>query len=446
MKIIRRLLGETIGTFVTLALSLGVICAMNLTDAASLSSTIKNVIIAGTFALSYAIMACCMNEFSGGHFNPAVSLGVWGTSILRRKERRLFHLYDILLDFVGQAIGVAGAFFFVAMIFGKVAFNTINDVQQTLINLSPKDYIYNAIAIEAILTAIFTFVVCVMNDQKKMKVGGLISGLALGVLTLLALPLTSACFNPFRFLGALAVRALLGDFSYCTLNYYLLFIASPFAGAFLAGLLYGILTVQGKKVEAVKEAVIEEDEDEMPQEYKEMYEKSVKEQPKEEVVEEVKEVEVKQEPVIEEEPVVIKPQPTPAKVSVDEDGNLSFERKSFEEKVAEADPEILEKYNAIRNEVLAYSEIKSRVSFEGETFRAHREAYVFITLRGKGIKCCFKLDPKQFNESAIPIEDASNKRKYQEYPCVLKVKSDLSLKRALQLVNQTLEENGFVKE
>ena len=90
-------------------------------------------------------------------------------------------------------------------------------------------------------------------------------------------------------------------------------------------------------------------------------------------------------------------------------------------------------YNELKNEILSYG-VKSRISNSGDTFRLHRKTYVKITIAGKSLKLYFALDPKDYKDSTIPFQDAGEKNAYAEIPFVFKVKSELSMKRAKQLI------------
>ena len=129
----------------------------------------------------------------------------------------------------------------------------------------------------------------------------------------------------------------------------------------------------------------------------------------------------------------------------DEEKRKSAPRIPFAQKMVKADKDLQDKYNELKNEILAYG-AKSRVSISGDTFRLHRKAYVKITLVGKTMKVYFALDPRDYIESPIPVADASDKASYEEVPALLKVKSNLSVKRAKELVAQAMEKDGIKKE
>lgn len=140
-----------------------------------------------------------------------------------------------------------------------------------------------------------------------------------------------------------------------------------------------------------------------------------------------------------------KPEPKPEPVPEVEEKRSVAQRIPFAKKVVKADKEIQEKYNEIKNEILAYG-AKSRVSIAGDTFRIHRKPYVKITLIGKTLKIYFALDPKDYEESPIPVSDSSDKASYEEVPALLKVRSDLSVKRAKMLVADAMAKDGIKKE
>ena len=66
-----------------------------------------------------------------------------------------------------------------------------------------------------------------------------------------------------------------------------------------------------------------------------------------------------------------------------------------------------------------------------------------ITIAGKGLKLYYALDPKDYENSTLPVQDAGHKGVYRDIPLVFKVKSDLSLRRAKQLIADVMEKNGL---
>lgn len=119
-------------------------------------------------------------------------------------------------------------------------------------------------------------------------------------------------------------------------------------------------------------------------------------------------------------------------------------RVPFAEKIVAADKDIKAKYNELKNEALAYGP-SSRLSVAGDTFRLHRKAYVKITLVGKTLKVYFALNPNDYVDSPIPVFDAGDKASYADVPALLKVRSDLSVRRAKELIAAAFAVDGIEK-
>ena len=117
-------------------------------------------------------------------------------------------------------------------------------------------------------------------------------------------------------------------------------------------------------------------------------------------------------------------------------------RIPFTERMLGADKEMQDNYNELKNEILSYG-VNSRVSNSGDTFRLHRKTYVKITIAGLSLKLYFALNPDDYKDSTLPIQNAGHKGIYEEIPLVFKVKSGLSMRRCKQLIQDVFDKNGF---
>ena len=99
-------------------------------------------------------------------------------------------------------------------------------------------------------------------------------------------------------------------------------------------------------------------------------------------------------------------------------------------------------YNELKNEILSYG-VNSRVSNSGDAFRLHRKTYVKITIAGLSLKLYFALNPDDYKDSTIPVQDAGHKGIYEEIPLVFKVKSGLSMRRAKELIQTVMDKDGL---
>ena len=184
----------------------------------------------------------------------------------------------------------------------------------------------------------------------------------------------------------------------------------------------------------------------------------VKEEPKpapqpEPVKEEPKPEPVKEEPKPEPAPVVEepapapvveepKPAPVPAPAPVEKQPKAPIVRIPFEERLLGSEKELQDLYSELKNEILSYG-VKSRVSSSGDTFRLHRKTYIKLTVAGKSLKLYFALNPDDYRDSPIPVQDAGGKSIYAEIPLVFKVKSALSVRRCKQLIQDVMERDGL---
>ena len=146
--------------------------------------------------------------------------------------------------------------------------------------------------------------------------------------------------------------------------------------------------------------------------------------------------------------VVQRPVPQPVKRVVVEEvvevEKPKIIRIPFETRIHAAEPELKAHFNELKSDILAYG-VKSRISNSGDTFRLHTKTYVKITIAGKALKLYFALDPKDYADSKMPLADVGHKGIYKEIPLVFKVKSELSLRRAKQLIADAMAKDGLVQ-
>ena len=117
-------------------------------------------------------------------------------------------------------------------------------------------------------------------------------------------------------------------------------------------------------------------------------------------------------------------------------------RIPFPTRILSGSDEMKSNYNELKAEILSYG-VKDRVSNSGDTFRLHRVTFVKIAIAGKGLKMYMALDPKDYEKSTIPVSDVGHKNIYKDTPLVFKVKSDLSMKRAKQLIADVMKKHGL---
>ena len=182
--------------------------------------------VAFAFGLTVLTMAYAVGHISGGHFNPAVTIGLWAGG--------RFKAADVLPYIIAQVIGaiVAAAVLWIiasgkpGWIPGGFASNGYGD-------LSPGKYALGAcLIIEVVMTFFFLFVI-IGTTSKGAAAGfaGIPIGLALTLIHLVSIPVTNTSVNPARSTGP----ALFAGGEY--IGQLWLFWVAPIIGAVIAGLL-----------------------------------------------------------------------------------------------------------------------------------------------------------------------------------------------------------------
>ena len=113
-------------------------------------------------------------------------------------------------------------------------------------------------------------------------------------------------------------------------------------------------------------------------------------------------------------------------------------KKSFAEKLLEADEVIKSNYNELKNILLSYKKMKSRVSNTADTFNIGRTKLAKLSVSGKSLKLYLNLD---FNEveSRLKCRDAGDTKAYEEVPVFLRIRSLRAMKNAKYLIGKLAE-------
>lgn len=162
--------------------------------------------------------------------------------------------------------------------------------------------------------------------------------------------------------------------------------------------------------------------------------------PVQEVVEEVTAVE---EPVVETQPepvatVVEEPVPVVEEVPVAPQKEMGL-KKSFVAKLSQSGKENQLFYSELKNYLLSFKRVYTRVSWNYDTFNLGRDVKVKIAVRGKTLVVFFALDPKEYENTKYYPHDMGDLKKFEETPMMIKVKSDRSVKYAKELIDVVLE-------
>ena len=220
----KKYLAEAIGTFVLTFLGCAAAVSLGCSDA----NTAAVVGTAFAFGLSVVAMAYTIGGISGCHINPAITLGCLLTGRISAK--------DCAGYMAGQFVGAIVAGAALCGFYGCESGLGANGI-----GAGCDGSVAVAVAVEAVLTALFVLVVLGAtgkDNESTGKLAGLAIGLSLVLIHLVGIHFTGTSVNPARSVGpALFVC---GD----ALKNVWVFIVGPFAGAVVAAGLWKAIEVK----------------------------------------------------------------------------------------------------------------------------------------------------------------------------------------------------------
>lgn len=152
--------------------------------------------VAFAFGLSVLTMAYAVGHISGGHFNPAVSLGLLISG--RMQARELLPYWAAQL---AGAIAASLVLFIIAS--GNDSFAPESFASNGYGDLSPGEFnMVSALIIEIVLTAFFLLIILGATSKQAPKGFAPIAiGLSLTLIHLISIPVTNTSVNPARSTG-----------------------------------------------------------------------------------------------------------------------------------------------------------------------------------------------------------------------------------------------------
>ncbi len=187
------------------------------------------------FGLTVLTGAYALGHISGGHFNPAVSFGLWAGKRFEGK--------DLLPYIIAQVLGgIAGAGILYIIASGKTpSFNLGGFASNGYVAHSPGGYTALACFVAEVVMTFFFLIVILGSTHGRAPKGfaPIAIGLCLTLIHLISIPVTNTSVNPARSTGPALIVALNGDM--WAVGQLWMFWVAPILGALLAGFTYGWL-------------------------------------------------------------------------------------------------------------------------------------------------------------------------------------------------------------
>ena len=112
--------------------------------------------------------------------------------------------------------------------------------------------------------------------------------------------------------------------------------------------------------------------------------------------------------------------------------------RSFTARVIQAPDTLKGYYSEIKNELMSYAYVKSRISWKHDAFNRGRLQLAKLVVRGKSLCIYLALDPNAYEVEKYHHVDQGNKNAYSKVPMMVRVKSDLGLRKAKFLISEMM--------
>lgn len=213
----RSYVAELVGTLI-LVLFIGLVVSLTSREALGFTDW---AVIGLVHTLVLALLIAALAGVSGGHFNPAVTLGLLAMRKIRGSDAAVY----ILMQFAGATLG--------ALIVKGVVQDEGDPVRYgaTAVNKAFLSGNFNGMVLELIGTFVLVLTIagCAVIAKNKSDLTPLIIGGALGAAVMCIGPLTGGGFNPARAFGPLLVSGELKFGQFITV-----YTIGPIVGALIA--------------------------------------------------------------------------------------------------------------------------------------------------------------------------------------------------------------------
>jgi MIP family channel proteins len=222
----QKLTAEFLGTFALVFFGEGAICADQFLHGAGSLGLLG---IAAAHGLAIAVMFAAFGQISGGHFNPAVTIGFWVT--------KRVNTIDVLLYWAVQLAGAIAASFLLKVIIPEDTWRAVALGTPEMVRDLPR---LSAMILEALGTFFVVIVMFATAVDDKPSTARSVASFAIGLTfalgVMVAGPFTGGALNPARALGPALASSHWANWG--------VYWVGPLAGGFLAGLLYDSLYLQ----------------------------------------------------------------------------------------------------------------------------------------------------------------------------------------------------------
>lgn len=117
--------------------------------------------------------------------------------------------------------------------------------------------------------------------------------------------------------------------------------------------------------------------------------------------------------------------------------------RSFTARLIQSTDEIKDWYGELKNCLLSYKKVKSRMSWKRETYKRGRDMIAKMSFRGKTLCLFLPLNPNDYVDTKYKVEDASENATYADTPCMYRIKNERRVKYAMELIAEVMARLGI---
>ena len=119
---------------------------------------------------------------------------------------------------------------------------------------------------------------------------------------------------------------------------------------------------------------------------------------------------------------------------------VSRYRRSSRSRMIQSREPVQEYYSILKNALLSYKGVKSRLSWDYDSFNRGRVKVAKITAKTRTLYLYLAIDPATLQDTKYFFDDMSDKKKYAEVPVLMKIRGERKLKHALELIEKVCGE------
>ena len=124
---------------------------------------------------------------------------------------------------------------------------------------------------------------------------------------------------------------------------------------------------------------------------------------------------------------------------------LEEQRASFEARIAELSDDAKLYYNQLKDYLLSFKKVKSRLSNRCDSYRVGRELLCKMAIGGKTLKIYLAIDAnkEEVVSKKLHFRDMSSSKAYSEVPAMIPVKSELCVKKVCEVISLMMKKKGI---